>query len=78
MAEQRVKDEAKQRTYPIMTLIAPNGVTKIAGAKVYAAKLATVYQLPFIVWPFSRWIIPSPTITKYQLALQHCIMRWAY
>jgi len=29
-----------------MTLIAPNGVTKIAGANVYAAKLATVHQLP--------------------------------
>ena len=26
---------------PMMTLIAPNGVTRIAGANVYAAKLAT-------------------------------------
>jgi len=25
----------------MMTLMAPNGVTRIAGAKVYAAKLAT-------------------------------------
>jgi hypothetical protein len=31
----------EEETYPIITLIAPSGVTKIAGAKVYAAKLAT-------------------------------------
>jgi len=30
-----------EEAYPMMTLMAPNGVTKIAGAKVYAAKLAT-------------------------------------
>ena len=29
-------------TYPMMTLIAPNGVTRMAGANVYAAKLATI------------------------------------
>jgi hypothetical protein len=34
-----------------MTLIAPNGVTKIAGAKVYAAKLATVHQPSVLVLP---------------------------
>jgi hypothetical protein len=28
-------------TYPMMTLSAPRGVTRIGGAKVYAAKLAT-------------------------------------
>lgn len=28
-------------THPIITLIAPRGVTRMAGAKVYAAKLAT-------------------------------------
>lgn len=32
------------RTYPINTLRAPNGVTNIGGAKVYAAKLATAVR----------------------------------
>jgi len=31
-------------THPISTLNAPSGVTRIGGAKVYAAKLATVEQ----------------------------------
>jgi hypothetical protein len=35
----------------MMTLIAPNGVTKIAGAKVYAAKLATARQPSVLVLP---------------------------
>ena len=30
-----------QIAYPIRTLSAPSGVTRIAGAKAYAAKLAT-------------------------------------
>lgn len=29
------------RTHPMMTLNAPSGVTRIGGANVYAAKLAT-------------------------------------
>ena len=32
---------ATGRAYPMITLMAPSGVTKMAGAKVYAAKLAT-------------------------------------
>jgi len=44
------------QTYPIMTLIAPNGVTRMAGAKVYAAKLATVIS----VYSFS---LPRPRLS---------------
>ena len=55
MEEERPKDSAahhhqsaseiekgtERDPYPIKTLNAPNGVTRIAGAKAYAAKLAT-------------------------------------
>jgi len=34
------KRECIQTAYPIRTLNAPNGVTRIAGAKAYAAKFA--------------------------------------
>ncbi len=37
--------DPKTPTNPMITLIAPRGVTRMAGAKVYAAKLATaIYE----------------------------------
>lgn len=49
-----------------MTDRAPSGVTKIAGAKVYAAKLATKHAILNILDPYFSVsaYIPSPTITE--------------
>ena len=35
-------EDERHKTYPIITLRAPRGVTSIGGAKVYAAKFATM------------------------------------
>jgi hypothetical protein len=35
-----------EKTHPIRTLSAPSGVTRIGGANVYAAKLATAIPQP--------------------------------
>ena len=55
--------------YPISTLSAPNGVTNIGGANVYAAKLATGITVRLLA-RFGSSDIPSPITTTY-----HCQLR---
>lgn len=52
-----------ERSYPIKTLSAPSGVTKIAGAKAYAAKLAispmaTIRNVSDSGFHIRGWLVP--------------------
>lgn len=45
----------RSHTYPISTLSAPNGVTNIGGANVYAAKLATEVTVNVLGVLWFKW-----------------------